>query len=330
MPGTQDAQPCSLRNPMRRSHFFAVATLLLIGLCLAGCTSETTTAPPAAPSDAVLTPTPNAAALSIEELRVRATRNLKANQLHSPAGDNAVEAYLALREKSPSPQSDVETALVDLEPYVVIAAEQATTSAELDEAARLIALLGRMDAAAPALARLESALADARTTEAERLAEEENARATQAAAEPAPREQANASPPQVATPSPLAPTPPRNAPPAAAPRAATATPAPSTPAQAPTAVRTPASTAATPPANRALISRVAPKFPEAALRRRLEGEVEVMALVAADGSVEQVDVLRSEPPGVFDREAVLAVRRWRYAPADSSSSVRVVLTFKRP
>jgi outer membrane biosynthesis protein TonB len=33
---------------------------------------------------------------------------------------------------------------------------------------------------------------------------------------------------------------------------------------------------------------------------------------------------------VFDREAVLAVRRWRYAPADAPSEARVVLQFKRP
>jgi protein TonB len=315
---------------MRRSHFFAVATLLLIGLCLAGCTSETPTAPAAAPSEAVVAPIADAAALSVEELRARASTNLKANQLHSPAGDNAVEAYLALRDKSPTLQPDVETALVDMEPYVVIAAEQATTAAQFDEAARLIALLGRMDPAAPALGRLTSALADARTAEAERVAEEERARSAQALAEQATREQANTSPPPVATPAQPAAAPPRRAPPPAAPRAATAAPTPAAPAAATNAAPTPSAVAAAPPASRALVSRVAPKYPEAALRRRLEGEVEVMARVAADGSVEQVDVLRSEPPGVFDREAVLAVRRWRYVPAAAASSVRVVLTFKRP
>ena len=84
------------------------------------------------------------------------------------------------------------------------------------------------------------------------------------------------------------------------------------------------------PAPRTLVNRVSPRFPEAAVRRRLEGEVEVAVRIRADGGVEAVEVVRADPPGVFDREAVLAVRRWRYAPAEAPSEARVVLQFKRP
>jgi protein TonB len=90
----------------------------------------------------------------------------------------------------------------------------------------------------------------------------------------------------------------------------------------------PAST--TPAAARALVSRVPARFPESALRRRLEGEVEVAVRIRPDGSVANVEVVRADPPGVFDREAVLAVRRWRYAEAATESETRVVLQFRRP
>jgi len=277
----------------------------------------------------LVAPVTNAAVVTAEELRSRADANIKANQLHSPAGDNAVENYLALRAKSPAPQADVETALVDLEPYLVIAVEQATTAAQFDDAARLIALLNRMDETAPALPRLGVALEAARAAaEVTRLGEEERAQSAQILAEQAGREpQAATAAPVAAAPAPPSPTQPASArtspptatdatpsPPSAATQMASAAPAP----------------AATPPTARALVSRIAPKYPESALRRRLEGEVEVMARVAPDGSVQQVDVLRSAPQGIFDREAVLAVRRWRYAPGAEASSVRVVVTFKRP
>ncbi|MGL6290333.1 MAG: energy transducer TonB, partial [Silanimonas sp.] len=120
-------------------------------------------------------------------------------------------------------------------------------------------------------------------------------------------------------PAPAARPPPTRAAPAATAARPTATNPPSTPPSPGTATTA-----------RALLQRVPPRFPEAAARRRLEGSVEVRVSIAADGRVENVDVIRADPPGVFDREAVLAVRRWRYAPADAPSEARVVLTFKRP
>lgn len=321
--------------------------LLITALLLSACGGE---APPPGPAAAPVPPTeaapaaaPAARQLDTAALKARAAASLAANRLYAPAGDNAVEDYLELRERLGT-EPAVETALVDLAPYVVIGSEQAMAAGAFDEAERLLALLQRMDAEAPALPRLREALAQARS-EAERLAAE-RAEAERRAAEAAARqtrvaETAAAIPPPAAT----APAPPPAAAPARAPAASVAPPGPPPPASSPLPAAPPPGTAsreapASPPpapapgsgaaAPRALLSRVPPRFPEAAQRRRLEGEVELLLTIAADGSVEGVDVLRAEPPGVFDREAVLAARRWRYAPAEGRSTARVVLTFRRP
>lgn len=292
-----------------------------------------TTAPEAAPAPAAA---PDAATLDTATLRERAGAALAENRLYSPAGDNAVEDYLALRDREPG-DAAVDVALVDLAPYVMIGAEQATTAENFAEAARLIDLLVRMDAEAPAVPRLREALATAETLAAQRDAEAA-AEAERLAAE-AERPQATATAattaaPPVAAPSAPTPTPPEAAPPSpASTRPPVAAPPP---APAPTVTAAPAASRPTAPPRpaeapaRALLQRVAPRFPEAAARRRLEGEVEVRVRIRADGSVEEVSVLRADPPGVFDREAVLAVRRWRYAPADAPSEARAVLQFRSP
>jgi protein TonB len=46
---------------------------------------------------------------------------------------------------------------------------------------------------------------------------------------------------------------------------------------------------------------------------RLQGMVILEAIVDRDGSVAEVKVLRSVNP-LLDREAVLAVKQWRYSP----------------
>ena len=70
------------------------------------------------------------------------------------AGDNAMEYYLALREKSETPDASAESALIDLMPYAIIAAEQAIGREDFVEAERLRALIEKTDAQAPALPRI--------------------------------------------------------------------------------------------------------------------------------------------------------------------------------
>ena len=62
-----------------------------------------------------------------------------------------------------------------------------------------------------------------------------------------------------------------------------------------------------------LIHRVEPYYPPTAVDARLQGVVILEAIVDRDGSVAEVKVLRSVNP-LLDREAILAVKQWRYSP----------------
>ena len=59
--------------------------------------------------------------------------------------------------------------------------------------------------------------------------------------------------------------------------------------------------------------RVEPFYPLVAVSAHLQGLVILEALVDRDGTVADVKVLRSAG-SVLDREALFAVRQWRYAP----------------
>ena len=63
----------------------------------------------------------------------------------------------------------------------------------------------------------------------------------------------------------------------------------------------------------ALITRVEPAYPPIAVSAHLEGIVILEAIVSREGTVEEVKVLRSVHP-LLDREAVTAVKQWRYSP----------------
>lgn len=64
---------------------------------------------------------------------------------------------------------------------------------------------------------------------------------------------------------------------------------------------------------RAIVNRP-PVYPLRAQHRGQEGTVKVRFLVGLDGTVSQVSVLESEPPGVFDQAVIDAVSRWRFEP----------------
>jgi protein TonB len=63
-------------------------------------------------------------------------------------------------------------------------------------------------------------------------------------------------------------------------------------------------------------SRALPQYPAAARRAGLLGTVILMIVVDADGSVGQIEVLRSpDQRWGFDLSAIDAVKQWRYEPA---------------
>lgn len=63
----------------------------------------------------------------------------------------------------------------------------------------------------------------------------------------------------------------------------------------------------------ALIKRVEPEYPSLAVKAHIQGVVILEATVSEDGDVTDVRLLRSANP-LLDREAIIAVRQWRYSP----------------
>lgn len=59
---------------------------------------------------------------------------------------------------------------------------------------------------------------------------------------------------------------------------------------------------------------VPPKYPKRAQQRRQEGWVKVQFIITANGSVKSPFVVASKPSGVFDKEALKAIRRWKFKP----------------
>jgi periplasmic protein TonB len=75
-----------------------------------------------------------------------------------------------------------------------------------------------------------------------------------------------------------------------------------------------------------LLQKIEPTYPEAARKARMEGVVILEAIITADGSVQDVKVLKSVNP-LLDASAARAVGQWRYKPATlNGRAVRVYLT----
>lgn len=60
--------------------------------------------------------------------------------------------------------------------------------------------------------------------------------------------------------------------------------------------------------------RIAPEYPPRALRRGIEGFVQVQFTITATGAVKNATVVLAEPPGVFEEAALRSISRWRYNP----------------
>ncbi len=57
-----------------------------------------------------------------------------------------------------------------------------------------------------------------------------------------------------------------------------------------------------------------PQYPPSARMRQIEGWVQMLFTVNADGSVSDPLVVEAEPPAIFDEAAMNAARRWRFRP----------------
>lgn len=317
-----------------------ITVALLASLQLAACDRKTEQ-PPAVVDAAA----PAAAGAALQEmdaatLRARMQASMQAHRFFAPAGDNALEYMLALRRQMPG-DPGVRAALVDLEPELVIAIEQSIAGGAHPEAHRLLGLLERVDASAPALPRLRNAIAAAEVA-TRALAADTEAKARAEAEDTALRQQADAqaatltatrvatSPatPTAATPSPpVVPVgAPATRPPAvAADAAARQRPAPVAAADAPpvaAAAALPAATAVRPPR---LLRDASPQYPVAERGRALSGTVQVAFTIDASGEVQAPRVVASTLPRAFERAALQAAARWKFeATGQNQASVRTV------
>ena len=77
--------------------------------------------------------------------------------------------------------------------------------------------------------------------------------------------------------------------------------------------------------------RTSAPYPARARAKGVEGFVTVSMLVDADGTVKDLSVLASSPPGVFEDATLAALRTWRFEPAQyegRSVAVRVRQTLR--
>jgi TonB family protein len=78
-----------------------------------------------------------------------------------------------------------------------------------------------------------------------------------------------------------------------------------------------------------------PEFPQKALSQHLSGSVTVEYTVDTSGDPRDVRVVEATPPGVFDKAAVAAVKRWHYDPVIANGApvevpVRTSIRFELP
>ena len=64
----------------------------------------------------------------------------------------------------------------------------------------------------------------------------------------------------------------------------------------------------------AALRSMAPQYPYGAKRRHIEGEVVVRLLVTSRGEPIRLSIHKSDPPGVFDKAALSAAKRWKFRP----------------
>jgi len=75
--------------------------------------------------------------------------------------------------------------------------------------------------------------------------------------------------------------------------------------------------------------RFPPEYPMAAMNNRIEGSVLLRFTVTETGTVADPKVLRSNPPGVFERAAMRSVLRWKYQPQLANGEPISVLSYTR-
>jgi TonB family protein len=79
------------------------------------------------------------------------------------------------------------------------------------------------------------------------------------------------------------------------------------------------------PAERKLITRIQPDYPEVLRRLNIGGTVRLRVSISAKGNVEKVELLGGNP--ILGESAALAVKKWVYSAARSSTMAEVSVSF---
>lgn len=339
----------------KRHHgWVPVALTIAVAVALGGCKKDDAAAAgPQAATTAAAAPTPESvvsasvSAMNVVQLREAASKAYNDNRLYAPPGNNAMEYYLALRDKQPG-DAGAASALSDLLPMAVIAAEQGIARDDYDEAKRLVALIGKADPNHPALSRLKASIGNSEATakqraDAQKLSAEDEAKRKADLAkqreddqkklqEQQRQQQATADQQRQQTAAAEAEAERQRQQQAAAAeaerqrQAAAAAAQPSTP---------PAASAARPSAasnELRAVSQPGARYPATAQRAGASATVQVEYTVGTDGSVTSVRVVSSDAPRQFqrdfEREALAAVKRWRFQPIGQAITSRKTISFQ--
>ncbi|WP_297100119.1 energy transducer TonB [Thermomonas sp.] len=344
-------------NKMRRS-FAPVALAVAVACALGACKKDDAAADAgAAAAQQAPAPTPESVvsatvtAMSPEQLRDEASKAYGENRLYAPAGNNAMEYYLALRDKQPA-DAGASSALTDLLPMTVIATEQGIAREDFADAKRLAALIEKADAKHPALSRLKAAIASSETAaaarvESQKLTAEEEAKRQEELAKKREEDQRKLQEQQkqqAAAQAPAAATPAAQTAAAAeaerqreaaaeAERQRAAAAAAEQQRQQAAAQQPAAQPARAASSELRPISNPGPRYPQAAQRAGAGGSVQVEFTVNTDGSVGGVRAVSSDGPRQFqrefEREALAAVKRWRFQPVSEATTTRRTIAFQQ-
>lgn len=306
-----------------------MAIIFAIAACSAPAdspSSTTTLESPAGPGGQ-----PTQAGFGLEELRKRGRLALREQRIYAPAGDNAMEYYIALRDASKGGDQQAVNALMELQPYAVIATEQALGRKDFIEAERLHRLLAASDPQAPSLKRIAAAIARGLLGDTKGLEDKPASSDVDTVVASAP---ANGSiefavptpasiPSRASSPTVIASVP-------APPRDTVVAPAVSRPPPASLSSRQPTAVPADAPRRTELVAvrTPQPEYPAEKRQKGAVGRVLASFTVNSDGTVGDV---RTESIGSrhisFERSVARAVKRWKYQPPGESRIVTKSFSF---
>lgn len=132
-------------------------------------------------------------------------------------------------------------------------------------------------------------------------------------------------PEPIVTPPPRPPEPPRDYVPSPVPAPPAPAPAPPAPAPAPAEQMGPIRVS--PGQGPGIIKKVEPIYPPMARTARMQGTVVLDAVILKDGTVSNVNVVKSANP-MFDKAAMNALRQWRFSPGEQDVIMSLTVHFK--